>query len=825
MNHAELIARMTLEQKCALLSGAGSFSTRAYPGLGIPALEFSDGPHGVRRQAGESDHLGLSPSAPATCFPTACTVACSWDARLAERVGAALGEEAASQGVGCLLGPGLNIKRSPLCGRNFEYFSEDPLVSGVMAAAYVRGIQGAGIAACPKHLAANSQELRRMASDSEVDERTLRELYLAGFETCVRTARPRAIMSSYNMVNGTYANESPWLLGEVLRGEWGFDGAVVTDWGGSNDHVAGVAAGSTFEMPAPGGDSVRELARAVRRGRLDESVLDARVAEALDLVLGTAPALDAARGRGFDTDAHHALAREAAAEGAVLLKNEGALLPLSPETRVALIGDFAERPRYQGAGSSAVNATREDSLASLAKAEGLAVVGYEPGFERSGTAGADAVELRRRAVDLAGRAKVAIVCLGLTEAQESEGVDRRGLALPPGQVELLRAVSATGVRVVALLHAGSAVETPWRDACDALVLLGLGGQAGAGGALDVLCGRVNPAGKLAESWPERLGDTPCAPTFPATGRVAAYREGPYVGYRYYRTAGVPVAFPFGFGLSYTSFSYSDASLELSDDAMPVAVSFTLANTGGLAGAEVAQLYVAPPRREVFGPEEQLAGFARVELGAGESRRVRIGLCEHALAYWNVRTHGWEVEGGTYELRVAASSEDVRLVVRAQVASSGAASPYAGTDMGPYQTGRVAGVTNAQFERLLGRPLPNDAARIDRTMTLCELRHTRSPLAWLAAAALDRAARRAEASGSADLNVTFVRNMPLRAIAKMTGGAVSMGMVDGIVWELRGAWLVGVGRVIVGAVANAVGNARLRRRLAAADRAQRRGGEA
>lgn len=825
MDHSDLIARMTIEQKCALLSGARTFSSRAYPGLGIPALEFADGPHGVRMQAGESDHLGLNPSKPATCFPTASAVACSWDTGLARRVGEALGQEAASQGVGCLLGPGLNIKRSPLCGRDFEYFSEDPLVSGAMAAAFVRGIQSVGIAACPKHFAANSQELRRMASDSEVDERTLRELYLAGFETCVREASPRAIMSSYNLVNGVYANESPWLLKEVLRDEWGFDGAVVTDWGGSNDHVAGVAAGSTFEMPAPGGDSVRELVRAVRSGRLAEATLDARVAEALGLVLGTRPALDAARARGFDVGAHHALAREAAARSAVLLKNDGAVLPLAAGARVALVGDFAERPRYQGAGSSAVNATCEDSLVGLARSEGFEVTGYAAGFERTAASGADQLELRREAVALAERSDVAVVCLGLTEAQESEGVDRADLSLPAGQVELLRAVAATGCRVVALLHTGSVVETSWRDACDALVLLGLGGQAGAGGALDVLRGRVNPAGKLAESWPERLADTPCARDYPARGRVAAYREGPYVGYRYYHTAGVPVAFPFGFGLSYTSFSYADATLEPGDDGRPAAVCFTLTNTGACAGAEVAQLYVAPPRREAFGPEQHLAGFARVELAAGESRRVRVALAGHALSYWNVATHGWEVEGGVYELRVAASSEDVRLTVRAEVEGTGAPSPYKGLDLPSYESGAIAGVSDAEFVRLLGRRLPDGRARIDRNMTLGELGHTRSPLAWLASLVLGRVAARAEASGSADLNVTFLLNMPLRAIAKMTGGAVSMGMVDGIVAELRGAWVVGLLRVAAGAVANAVANASLERRLAAADASPRKGGAA
>ena len=420
-SYDDLIARMTIEQKCALLSGAGEFTTRAYPELGIPELRFSDGPNGLRKQAGASDHLGLNPSEPATCFPTACTMANSWDPVLAQREGAAMGEEAAAQGVNVLLGPGLNIKRNPLCGRNFEYYSEDPLLAGRMAAACVRGIQSRGVAACPKHFAVNSQETRRMASDSVVDERTMRELYLSGFERVVRESAPKCLMSSYNLVNGTYANESRRLLGEILRREWGYRGAVVTDWGGSNDHAAGVAAGSTFEMPNPGKDSVRELVAAVRSGSVGGEALDARVREALALIFSTDAAVRASRGW-FDAEAHHALAREIAAQCAVLLKNEGALLPLALGTRVALIGDFADAPRYQGAGSSAVNATQVDSLRVLIGESGLDCVGYEPGYRRDGGDGAALVD---KAVVLAKRADVALVCLGLTEIQESEGLDAR----------------------------------------------------------------------------------------------------------------------------------------------------------------------------------------------------------------------------------------------------------------------------------------------------------------------------------------------------------------------------------------------------------------
>ena len=417
MKHTDIINSLSLEQKCALLSGGTVFTTRALPGKGIPAITLSDGPNGVRKQAGAADHLGLNPSVPATCFPTSATVANSWDPELGEAVGAAMGEEAAAQGVSVLLGPGLNIKRSPLCGRNFEYFSEDPYLAGKMAAAYVRGIQKNGIAACPKHFAVNSQELRRMASDSIVDERTLREIYLTGFEMVVKEAQPKTIMSAYNLVNGTYANENTHLLMDILRGDWGFDGAVVTDWGGSNDHALGVKNGSTLEMPAPGGDAIRELMKAVQTGKITEADVDARLEELLELVFTTKAAVDAAPGK-FDADAHHALARRAAAQSIVLLKNENSLLPLAKGEKVAVIGDFAQTPRYQGAGSSAVNSIKVDSFLDCLAESGLNSVGYAKGFDRQGKPDE---ALKAEAVLLAKNADVVLLCMGLDEIKESEG--------------------------------------------------------------------------------------------------------------------------------------------------------------------------------------------------------------------------------------------------------------------------------------------------------------------------------------------------------------------------------------------------------------------
>ena len=802
MKHADIITKLTLEQKCALLSGETVFTTRGYKNAGIPSITLSDGPNGVRKQAGTADHLGLNPSVPATCFPTAATVACSWDPALGEEIGRAMGEEAAAQEVSVLLGPGLNTKRSPLCGRNFEYFSEDPYLSGKMAAAYVRGIQSNGIAACPKHFAVNSQELRRMASDSVVDERTLRELYLTGFEIVVKEAHPKTIMSSYNLVNGTYANENAHLLQDILRRDWGFDGAVVTDWGGSNDHALGVKNGSTLEMPAPGGDAVRELLKAVETGKISESDVDARLDELLTLVLDTHAAVEN-HSRSFDADAHHALARRAAAESAVLLKNDGGILPLAAGASVAVIGDFAETPRYQGAGSSAVNSIKVDTFLDCLKDSGLHSVGFAAGFDRQGKPD-DAK--KAEAVALAKKADTVLLCLGLDEIKESEGLDRADMKLADNQIELLQAVQQANPNTVVIVSAGASLETPWLAHCRALVYGALGGQAGAGAMVDVLTGKINPSGKLAETWANAHADTPAKDNFAGAGRTVQYREGLYVGYRYYQTAGVPVAFPFGYGLSYTSFAYS----ELKADAR--SVTLTVTNTGSRAGAEIVQVYAAKPDAQIFRPAQELKAFTKVWLEAGESKTVTLPLDDKAFRYWNTKTDSWEVEGGTYELRVGASSADIRLTAAVEVNGTSAPNPYAGKALPHYTSGKVQRVPDDEWETLLGRPIPADTVKIDRNMTLGELNHSRSPLCWLVWAVLTMLLNASYKRGKPNLNVMFQYNMPLRALAKMTSGAISMGMVDGIVLEAKGFWVIGLLKVIVEAVKNIILNAQLESRL-------------
>lgn len=803
MQNTELLLKnLTLEEKCALLSGAETFKTRGMPKHGIPQIWLSDGPHGLRKQAGESDHLGLNPSVPATCFPTASAVANSWDAALGEEIGAALGEEAAAQEVSVLLGPGLNMKRNPLCGRSFEYFSEDPYLAGKLAAGYIRGIQSKGVAACPKHFAVNSQETRRMASDSVVDERTLREIYLTGFEIAVKEGHPRSIMSSYNLVNGTYANENKHLLMDILRGEWGFDGAVITDWGGSNDHALGVKNGSTLEMPAPGGDSVRELLAAVESGKIAESDIDARLSELLPLVFDTKAALDAAP-RAFDAAAHHALARRAAEESLVLLKNEGALLPLAAGTKVAVLGDFAKNPRYQGAGSSMVNSTQVDVLLDKLIDSAVNVIGYQQGFDRHGKPDA---ALQKSACELAAQADTVVLCMGLDEIAESEGLDRSNLRLAQNQVDLLQAVKAVNPKIVVVLYSGSVVETPWLDNCQALLYAALGGQAGAGAVADALTGKVNPCGKLAETWPLTYADVPSAADFATRRKTVEYREGLYIGYRYFTTAEKAVRFPFGYGMSYTTFAYSDMTAD------EQGVSLTVTNTGSVAGTEIVQLYISKKDGQIFRPAKELKGFARVTLAPGEKQRITIALDDKAFRFWNVKANRWEIEGGEYELLVGASVEDIRLCEEISVQGTATVHPYEDVDLGCYYKGDVLSVSDADFEKLLGHPLPKGKTKIDRNLTLGELNHARSPLGWLVWLVLTILLDVSYKRGKPDLNILFQYNMPLRALAKMTNGAISMGMVDGIVMELQGFWVIGLVRVIYEAIKNVVLNAQMEKRL-------------
>lgn len=644
---------LTIEEKASLTSGASFWRTKPIARAGVPDIMVTDGPHGVRKQREGGDHLGLSDSVPSTCFPPAVAMGSTWDAELLERVGVALGEESKAEGVGVLLGPGINIKRSPLGGRNFEYLSEDPLISGVLGAALVNGLQSQGIGTSLKHFAANNQETDRLRVSSDIDERPLREIYLRGFQRVVTEAKPWTVMCSYNKINGVYASENPWLLNTVLRGEWGYDGLVVSDWGAVNNRVEGLAAGLDLEMPANGGVTDAQIVAAIAEGTLAESVLDTAAHRVLDLVDKVVAGADASAT--YDVDAHHALAREVAGRSIVLLKNDGDFLPLSAAAKVAVIGEFARTPRYQGAGSSLINPTKLDNALDGIKAAGADAT-FAAGYALDD---ADSTGLLAEAVAAAAAAEVALVFLGLPGGDESEGFDRTHIELPVEQTELLAAVVAANPRTVVVLANGSVVRLSGWDATVPAILEGwLLGQAGGGAVADVLFGAVNPSGRLAETIPVRLSDTPAYLDFPGENSRVRYSEGLFVGYRYYDAREVEVSYPFGHGLSYTSFGYADLQVVASEAGLNVSVEVT--NTGRRAGREVVQAYVGLPGSTVVRAPRELRAFANVALEAGESKRVELAISRDDLAYYNVPAAAWTVEGGDYVVEVGASSRDLRL---------------------------------------------------------------------------------------------------------------------------------------------------------------------
>ena len=666
---AAILSDLDLEEKTSLLSGSGFWHTRPVERLGIPSVMVSDGPHGLRKQPDGGDHVGAGDSVPATCFPTAAALGSSFDVDLVRRVGEAIGDEARAQGVAVVLGPGINIKRTPLCGRNFEYLSEDPLVSGLLGAALVDGVQSRGVGTSLKHFAVNNQETDRLRVSAVVDERTLREIYLAGFERVVRSVQPWTVMCSYNRVNGVYASEDPWLLTTVLRDEWLFEGLVMSDWGAVDDPVAAVAAGLDLEMPSSHGAGPARVAAAVGSGELEESVVDraaGRLLRLLDRVTAGTGSVS-----GSDEDGHHELARSVAAECAVLLTNDRGLLPLTDDVvRVAVVGEFARSPRFQGAGSSKVNPTRvDDALGALrARLGATAEVRFAPGFGVDDPE-ADDEALRAEAVEIATGADVVLVFLGLPPSFESEGFDRDHMDLPVGQCRLLEAVAGVTDRVVVVLSNGGAVTTaPWQHHAGAILEVWLGGQAGGGAVVDVLVGDVDPSGRLAETIPVRLADTPAFPTFPGRDSEVVYGEGVFVGYRHYDLVDRPVSFPFGHGLSYTTFAYSDLAVEVVEDPAPstdwrgavrITVRVRVTNTGERSGKDVVQLYLGAPDAPAPRPVRELRGFAKVSLAPGASTEVTFTLDERDLSQWSTRAHGWVLRPGRFVVSVGASSRDIR----------------------------------------------------------------------------------------------------------------------------------------------------------------------
>ncbi|HPU00924.1 MAG: glycosyl hydrolase [Firmicutes bacterium] len=793
-----LVGELTLEEKAALCSGISMWETTPIKRLGIPSIFMADGPHGLRKEREDSKGM-FKESHPATCFPTAVTLAASWDPELVAEVGRAIAEECLDQGVAMILGPGVNIKRTPLCGRNFEYFSEDPCLAGELAAAFIRGVQEMGVAVSLKHYAANSQEYRRLTISSEVDERALREIYLKAFETAVKKSRPATIMCSYNLVNGIHASENKKLLWDILRKEWDFDGIVISDWGAVNNRVKGLAAGLDLEMPSSNGIHDQMIVEAVKAGKLDPEVLDRAVARILRFVFKCAETREKAGTFQADYEKHHQLARRAAASGAVLLKNEKRLLPLSPEADFAVIGRLARKPRYQGSGSSRVNPRKLVSFCDCLEAQGIPYA-YAPGYTLAGD-GYSEKEIAA-AVELARKKEYVLVFAGLTDEYESESFDRRHMEMPRGHNELISALAGVSENVIVVLSCGSPVEMPWLDRVGAVLNLYLGGEAAGEAAYDLLFGRVNPSGKLAETFPRRLEDCLGAKYFGMGPRQVHYRESIFVGYRYYDSAQKEVLFPFGHGLSYTRFDY--ANLELSaksiDEKGTLTVSFDITNSGDRDGAETAQLYVRDCAATHFVPEKELRAFKKVFLKSGETKRVTLELGREAFAFYNVRTGSWCVETGDFEILVGASSRDIRLRATVRVnAPAVDIEDYREKAPVYYKLAGVEEIPQEQFEALLGRKLPPDLplrkGELGLNSTIGDLGV--SLFGRIFKWAVGKFAPLALARKAAEFEKKMVRegamSMPLRNLYSMSDGAVPYEAVLGLLEACKGKTVRGLCR--------------------------------
>lgn len=789
--YQDLINQMTLKEKASLTSGKDFWQSKNIDRLSIPSMFLADGPHGVRRQAAAADHLGLNASIPATCYPTAVTMANSWDEQLGEKLGYLLGKEAAVQKVNVLLGPGLNLKRNPLCGRNFEYFSEDPYLSGKMAASYVRGIQENGISACIKHFACNNQEENRMTLDSIVDERTYRELYLTGFEIAVKEGQAKSVMSSYNLINGAYANENKHLLVDILREEWGFKGMLVTDWGGNNDSVESLKCFNQLEMPGTP-DRPEEIIKAIEKGELDEEILNDNVDTMLDLIFDTTENGVKKALAKFNEDEHHLFARKCAQESAVLLKNNG-VLPLDSTKKTAFIGDFLYNPRYQGAGSSIVNPTRLDATIGIICNYKIDLVGCARGFNRFGKRNK---KLYKEAIALAKKAEVVVLYLGLDEVTEAEGLDRTDLKLKDNQLELLKAIKALGKKVVVVLSCGSAIEMPFATDADAILHGYLNGQAGAAAMLDILVGDVNPSGKLTETIPVKYEDVATSDNFPSKTRTIEYREAYGVGYRYFEKAKVPVCFPFGFGLSYTTFAYSN--LVITEEG----VTFDIQNTGKTTGKEVAQLYVGLKKSKVIRPVKELKGFVKVDLKPGETKTVTIPFDDKTFRYFNVLTNKWEVEKGVYDIYVGASSADILLTGKLEKEGVKSSAPYNLKQLPHYVEGNLRNIPAEEFEVLLGHKIPDGSLpfykknrlKVDYNTTIKELRYAPGWVGRLVGKALPWFTRVLIKFGNRELANTLIMGVvhqPMRGIARFSSGGTRMSQLDGLIMIFNGRLFKGL----------------------------------
>ncbi|MCE5236536.1 MAG: glycoside hydrolase family 3 C-terminal domain-containing protein [Eubacteriales bacterium] len=799
----ELTAQMTLEEKASLCSGLDTWRLKPVGRLGLNSIMVTDGPHGLRKQPEEADHLGLNKSLPAVCFPAASATACSFDRDLLFRIGAAMGEECLQENVAVLLGPGVNIKRSPLCGRNFEYFSEDPFLAGELAASLINGVQSKGIGTSLKHYAANNQESRRMTVDSVVDERALREIYLSAFETAVKKAQPWTVMCSYNRIAGEYVSDSRRFLTDILRGEWGFDGLVVTDWGACNDRVQGVRAGCDLEMPSSNGYNDKEIVKAVESGALDMETLDATVERIVRLILDAQE--HKKEGYAYDENAHHALARKAAAQSCVLLKNDGGILPLKAGSSLAVIGQFAKTPRYQGEGSSHINPTRLDCAFDALQAGGVSF-DYADGYDSNKPDEANEALIEEACAAARGKDAV-LIFAGLPPAYESEGFDRTKLDMPASHDRLIEAVCAVNPNTAVVLQLGAPVTMPWAEQVKAILLAYLGGQGGGSGVADVLLGDVNPSGKLAETFPLALRDTPSYLNFPGGTKTVEYRESIYVGYRYYDAAGKEVLYPFGHGLSYTTFEYSGLRLNRTRflKGGTLEASFTVKNTGSVRGAEVAELYVRAKASKLFRAPRELKGFEKLMLEPGEAKTVTIELNDRSFSYYNAEGARFAVEGGAYAVEIGASSRDIRLNADIDAEGDG----LEGALLPLYETlsayARPAGtplnIPNAEFSALLGRSLPvanrqkGEPFNINSTLKDMD----RTLIGKIMLAQVKKMAKGMLGDdvdeGLMNMFSAMLAEMPIRSIAAMSGGALTPTQGQGLIDIANGRLLTGVKKLM------------------------------
>ncbi len=796
LKYEELISQMTLEEKASLMSGANFWNTKSIERLRIPSIMLTDGPHGLRKQGGKADHLGLNKSIPATCFPPAGTIANSWDLKLAYEMGECLGKETASEDVSVLLGPGLNIKRNPLCGRNFEYFSEDPFLSGNFASQMIKGIQSQGVSACPKHFAVNSQETHRMTVDEVVDKRALHELYLEGFRYAVVDGKPKTIMSAYNKVNGTYANENEYLLKDVLREQWGFEGLVVTDWGGNNDRVAGVKAGNALEMPSTNGVTDAEIVEAVNNGTLDESVLDERVDEVLSLVFSTKDNLH--KGKSFEDITHHNKAIEIAVKSMVLLKNDTNTLPLTDKKmKISAIGDFAYNARYQGAGSSLINPTRVDNFVDTFRTYDYNFVGYAQGFRRLGGKNE---RLKNNAVRLAKSTDTVLLFIGLDEGSEAEGVDRKHMRISQNQLDLFDAIYEVNKNIVVVLCGGSPIEMPFAKKAKAILHTYLAGQGVGTAICEVLTGKVNPSGKLAESYPVKYEDTPSAKYYPGKEATSEHRESIYIGYRYFDKVNKEVMYPFGYGLAYTTFEYSNLVVTGNN------IKVTIKNTGNFDGEEIVQAYVKYIDSKVFRAEKELKGFTKVHLAKGESKTVEINLDEHAFAYFNVEKDTWVVENCKYEILIGASSRDIRLIQSVEVKGEDINAPYVIENIKSYINCTVSEIKDYEFREVLGREIPQ--SKWDRTKKLgyndmiAQGRYVSvfGKVLYYFIYSVHVVLKKLGKPLTAN-NVMFVLELPFRGAARMSAGSMSYEMLDGLLIMINGKFFKGLSHFIKALIRN------------------------